>query len=289
MWDVIVVGAGVVGATIAKAAVDQGRGCLLLDDGREGAGTPPSGGHLKPSWFGGMKKAEYEPAMELLGRTWGLHEQLFAVRDPLAGVTLTHATVYRVDTDLVLEYPRTVARVTAVGQLNNYPQVRYRTQADDGSFAEHDARCRLLVVATGAWAAELVPGLRVKAKAGVSFRFRTALAEPFVQPWAPYRQVVAHQQTADLAWVGDGTAVLADNWDAARTAGCRERCRKALGLGPAAAPVVTARGCRPYCDDVPGADPCLLKRLGPRAWLATGAGKSGTIAAGWAAGKVLAG
>src|SRR6266403_1777366 len=80
--DVIVVGAGIIGATVSKALADQGRDVLTLDDGRPLSGTGPSGGHLKSSWFGGMEKEEWEPAMELLNETWGLIEEEFLLLDP---------------------------------------------------------------------------------------------------------------------------------------------------------------------------------------------------------------
>lgn len=301
MWDAVVVGGGIVGATVASALELEGCQVLLLDDGRTGSGTVPSGGHLKPSWFGGLPKAEYEPAMELLDRCWTLHSEEFAVREPLLGSTLTHTTVYRVDTDQVVNRPKTLGRVTALHKLDNYPLVCYRTctDSDEGGveddgfgssngsqFEDHEVRCKLLVVATGAWAAQLVEGVQVQAKAGVSFRMPGTLAAPFVQPWAPYRQVVAHQQGDKEIWVGDGTAVLAENWSTERTTSCLTRCVGALGLNKGTQPLRTLQGNRPYCK-TEGKDPCLLKRLGKRAWLATGAGKSGTIAAGWAARRII--
>jgi glycine/D-amino acid oxidase-like deaminating enzyme len=83
MKDVIVVGAGIVGATVAKAFQAAGQDVLLIDSREPMAGTRPSGGHLKPSWLGGMKKAEYEPAMKLLDDIWGLEEAEFTIRPSL--------------------------------------------------------------------------------------------------------------------------------------------------------------------------------------------------------------
>lgn len=277
MIDAVVVGAGIVGSTIAKALDVQGRQVMVLDDRRAMSGTRPSGGHLKPSWLGGMKRVEYEPAMELLDRAWGLIEEQFAVYP--SGIT---TTVYRVDTDAVMDYraEQVNARVQAVSQLHNYPVVHL----DNGE----DVRCRLLVVAAGVWCAALLPELDIQRKQGVSFRLAGQVSKPFIRPWAPYKQVVAHQQGPDEIWVGDGTAILEKNWDGYRTEECLERCCTVLskhGLLTGTEPSRTIVGLRPYCKT--GSSPCLLQQLGPRSWVATGAGKLGTIAAGWAAKCIL--
>lgn len=269
MRDVIVIGCGIIGATVGLALKKQGRDVLILDDKRPLAGTGPSGGHLKPSWFSGMKKTEYEPAMELLDDVWGLKTEEFVLRP-----TPLTTTVYRVDTDQVLATEHQVATVTALEQLNNYPLVRW-----DGG----EDRTRLLVVAAGVWCSELLKGLDITSKQGVSFRFTGQLKQPFIAPWAPYKQVVAHQQTADQIWVGDGSAILPENWTEERTQQCQDRCRSMLGLKFSY--LNATMGLRPYCKT--GNDPCLLKQIGPRCWVATGAGKSGTIGAGWAARRIL--
>lgn len=270
MRDVIVIGCGIVGATVAKVLTKQGRNVLVLDDGRPMSGTAPSGGHLKPSWFGGMKKEQSEPAMELLSETWGMTEEEFTVL-PDGSKT----TVYRVDTDQVVKYPRMKTTVTGIKFLNNYPIVQ---------FTEAEERTKLLIVAAGAWCGELLPEISVQARQGVSFRLKGKLQQPIIQQWAPYKQIVAHQQAADEIWVGDGSALLPANWTEERTRQCLGRCREALHLG-SLQPTKTLIGWRPYCKTE--ADPCLLRKLFPRVWVATGAGKMGTIAAGWVAGRIL--
>ena len=269
MRDVIVIGCGIIGATVGLVLRKQGRDVLILDDGRPMGGTAPSGGHLKPSWFSGMKKEAYEPAMQLLDDVWGLKTEEFVLRP-----TPLTTTVYRVDTDQVLQTERTVVSVTGLEHLQNYPLVKF-----DGG----EERTRLLVVAAGAWCGELLEGLEVKAKQGVSFRFSGKLKQPFIQPWAPYKQIVTHQQTESTVWVGDGSAILPENWTEERTAACLVRCQKSLGLGFKKLTATT--GLRPYCNS--GKDPCLLKQITSRVWVATGAGKSGTIGAGWAARRIL--
>lgn len=280
MQDVIVVGAGIIGSTIASALRNQGRSVTVLDANKPLAGTPPSGGHLKPSWFGGMKKVDYEPAMELLDKTWGLVEEEFIIRP-----SKLKATIWRVDTDKVVKSERTLAAVTGIDLLDtNAPKVTTTTE---------DFRCRLLIVAAGVWCQELLPEIlppkSLIAKQGISFRYQGNLANPFIKPWAPYKQIVAHQQTANEIWIGEGSAILSANWDARRSSTCQERCISSLArLYPSMAlkqPTRAIEGLRPYYAS--GADPCLCKQVGKAAWVVTGAGKLGTIAAGWAARRIL--
>ncbi len=274
MTDVIVIGGGIIGATVAEYFSRKSRGVMLLDDGRPMSGTGPSGGHLKPGWFGGMKKAEYTPAMELLDECWGLKEEQF-----LTYPTEKFTTVYRVDTDKVLAWSTFASvkeTVTGIDKLHNYPIVRTSTGREE--------QCRLLVVAAGAWAHQLVEVGDLRAKQGVSFRLKGVLKDPLIKPWAPYKQVTAHQQTSDTIWCGDGSALLPPNWTNARTDECLIRCRVAVGEKPL---ISINTGWRPYCTPAKATDPCLLRKLGPRAWLATGAGKSGTIAAGWVLRRLL--
>lgn len=270
MRDAIVIGCGIIGATVSEVLKRKGLDVLTLDDGRPMSGTAPSGGHLKPSWFGGMPKESYIPAMETLDAVWGLKSEDFKIR-PIGKKT----TVYRVDTDKVIVYPRHVAKVTAITQLGNYPRVTF-----DGE----EELCRLLIVATGVWGAELLTSCEITSKQGVSFRIPFKLSEPFIKPWAPYKQVVAHQQSTTEIWVGDGSAIIPQNWGSGRTDECLLRCQKAIGK--IVQPLRVIEGLRAYVK-VDRSAPCLFKRLGPRAYLATGAGKSGTIAAGWVANEVL--
>lgn len=272
MRDTIVIGAGIIGATVTAALRKRGLDVLNLDDGRPLSGTAPSGGHLRPSWFGGMGKEQYEPAMQLLDETWRLKEETLSLW-PLGN----KVTVYRVDTDQVIRSERTQGRVTGVRCLQNFPIVTW----DSG-----EERCRLLVVSAGAWCHELLSEIKTTAKQGVSFRIQGTLEQPLIRPWAPYKQVVCHQQGEHEIWAGDGSAILPQNWTVKRTQECYGRCLDALGINKDSTSFRALTGLRPYADK-PKEEPCLLKQLGPRAWVATGAGKMGTIAAGFVACKLL--
>jgi hypothetical protein len=124
----------------------------------------------------------------------------------------------------------------------------------------------------------------LQAKQGVSFRF-SGTVDPFIQPWSPYKQLVAHQQGPNEIWVGDGTAILQKNWDKKdRLKECMERCRKAIGQ-KGTMPIKAIMGIRPYAQG--SKLPYLFERLGKHTWLATGAGKMGTICAGDAARRII--
>lgn len=269
--DCIVVGCGIIGATIALALRAQGREVTIFDANKLKAGTTPSGGHLKPSWFGGMSKQDYEPAMELLDNVWGLKEEQFKIW-PVGSTT-----VFRVDTDVVKKTQYTAASVTNINLQAAVPMVTLSTGEAH--------KCRLLIVATGVWAAGFFPEIKITAKQGVSFRFNGTLLRPFIKPWAPFKQVVAHQQASNEIWVGDGSAILESNWTTERTAQCQTRCKSTLGKVASALPSQTLVGLRPYVES--GKDPCLFKQVSPRCFVVTGAGKSGTIAAGWSARKII--
>lgn len=272
-YDVIVIGAGIIGATIFRRLTLQGRKGLLLDDNRSDAGTKPSGGHLKPSWFGDMKKTDYEPAMKTLDDIWGLHQSDF-----LVWPTKISTTVYRVDTDQVVNARKTVGTVTDLHNLFSSPVVTYDTMLKKEIKVSTD----LLIIAAGVWCSKFFPGIQITPKRGVSFRYTGKLKHEFIKPWAPFKQIVAHQQDVNEIWVGDGSAILDKNWTKERTEQCNKRCFDALGKSGNL--LHTSTGLRPYCDS--GKDPCLLKQMNKNVWVVTGAGKSGTIAAGWAANRL---
>lgn len=276
MIDVVVIGAGIIGATVAQAMRKEGREVLLLDNETSHAGTRASGGHLKPSWFSGMKKEQYEPAMELLSDVWGMTEEPFLVKH-----TGLSTSVFRVDTDKVTKVEKELSAVHNIGHWDNYPAVYHDINGTT------ETRCRLLVIAAGVWCNELLlpqDQFKIDSKQGVSFRLQGKIKQAFINPWAPYKQIVAHQQSENEIWIGDGSAILSTNWTEERTAQCRERC---LNQAPGCKVKRTIMGYRPYCRAANVGDPCYLKKIRPRVWVATGAGKSGTIAAGWVARQIL--
>lgn len=321
VYDAIVVGCGIMGSTVTKALRARKLNVLALDSHEDKAGTPASGGHMKLEWSG-MDTAEFINALALLSDVWGVWRDHYTTQ-PLGEATdiLRTTTVHRVDIDAVVKYRQDNCAIGYVHELlnlhTNKPAVRYAHTRLDGTGLEvppwnsiwsHKAECRLLVLCTGVWANSCLHGIRppeldtLQAKQGISFRWEGKLREGgFIQPWAPYKQIVGHQQSLtspsmpkarNTIWVGDGTAILENNWTKDRNSECLVRCREALTLKVEAMehnPFRHNIGLRPYVK-LPKADgkaPCLFRKLAPAVWLATGAGKNGTIAAGWVTNKLL--
>ena len=140
-------------------------------------------------------------------------------------------------------------------------------------------RARHVIVAAGVWTQRLLPAYEQRAQRGVAFLApNTTLAQRTIQPWAPYRQLVAFNR-GDGAWVSDGTSILDKNWTDDHVSRALGRCSPYLGSAVAR----PLQGIRPYS---PGHKPCLLEQVQPGLWVASGGAKNGTLAAGWCASQL---
>jgi glycine/D-amino acid oxidase-like deaminating enzyme len=278
--DVIVIGAGIIGATITRALRNAGRYVTLIDDRRPNSGTYASGGHVNPDWVK-MSSDDKTAALTLLDETWGLIKEEYLLEKEGGS---SRVTMYRVDTDKVLEETILPGTVTSIGQQDTYYPIIWYTCG----FPSMPHRCKDLIVCAGIWCDQLIPDLELIPKQGISFRFNGTLDTPFIKPWAPYKQIIAHQQSEGQIWAGDGTAILPVNWTTQRSIKCRDRCHEAVKRHDPFSYVASNRiGIRPYTKAKLGKDPCLYKQIGPHAWVVTGGGKSSTIAAGWATRRLL--
>lgn len=279
-FDTLIVGGGLFGKITADALKAQGQRVIIIDESHEHAGSKPAACLMKPSWFSSLGHDVYEPSLKLLDELYGVQDLQFAV-----GKTVP-ATVHWVD-------PAKILTVT--------DRHRFLSAFHDGQFwmcdiehlSPHFAAkrstfmARNLIVAAGIWTNEVlekikgvqyrVPGL--KAQYGVSFYTPGQIAKPFIQPWAPYRQLVAFNIQPDTVWVGDGTAL--SELSAERVEQCRERCFEALPSEPEVH--VQRIGARPY---VKGVKPALLEDLERGLYVLTGGAKNGTLAAGYCAAKL---
>jgi glycine/D-amino acid oxidase-like deaminating enzyme len=155
---------------------------------------------------------------------------------------------------------------------------------------------RVIVVAAGVWTSHIlpVPGLVGKMGAAV-LHPNVQIQEPFIRPWAPYKQLVAFNLGDDM-WVGDGSAIKPENWTPERQAKTVARCSVTGGLDIHGATVDTdvleeskrvLVGTRPYVPKKHlNGRPCYLEEREPGLWVATGGAKNGTIAAGWCAHEI---
>jgi len=276
MHDAIVIGSGLFGRIIAKALRADGRDVLILNREEVMAGSKPAACLMKPSWFSGMGKDVYEPSLKLLDDLYGIRDVQFTLRPKLA-----KATVHWIPPAEILHGPYTVANVTSIQDNVVF--------TGDGAALE----ARLIVVAAGIWTEDLLPQYDQIPQKGVAFLWGGLhLDEPFVKPWAPYRQLVGFNR-GDGIWASDGTAIQWKNWTQTREEQALARCQDALEEGTARHGTVAEfesiferrpprklTGIRPYAK---GHKPCLLEEVRPGLWVASGGAKNGTVAAGYCA------
>lgn len=287
-FDTIIVGGGLFGQIIADALKAEGRSVYILDEAHEHAGSKPAACLMKPSWFSSLGPEVYEPSLKLLDELYGVHDLKFHV-----GKTVP-ATVHWCD-------PRKILR--GENKLN-----RFLSASHDGQFwhceVEHLSKeysrqfstlsSKNLIIAAGIWSNEVlekVQGMDYRVKGlrpqyGVAFVYDGKLDKPFIQPWAPYRQLVGFNRAENEVWTGDGTALKELTEE--RIDESEARCWKAVKGGLSVAAGDSAYPCkligaRPYVSKV---KPALLEDLERGLFVVTGGAKNGTLAAGYCAHKI---
>lgn len=272
--DVIVVGSGLFGSVIAAQLRSEGRKVTVIDAAKPDAGSKPAACLMRPSWFSSMGKDKFEPSLALLDRLYGVQDIKFKVGP-------ASATVHWCNPKSILQQADIYGTATTIKPgLNKQFMVGYEPV---GSTAVAYASAGLVVVAAGIWSAQLLPIQGLKGQAGMALLFPDqAVNVPYIQPWAPYRQLVAFNR-GDGLWVGDGSAIRAENWNAEREQQVMLRCQKATcNVGHPDKGMKKLFGIRPYTDH----KPCFLEEITPGLWAATGGAKNGTIAAGWCADQI---
>lgn len=271
MTDAIVIGAGLFGSVIAAQLRSQGRSVTIIDNQEPAAGSRPAACLMKPSWFSSMGADVTRPSLELLDRLYGVHDIKFSVGK------VAPVTVHWCNPAKILSEKFVNGTVYSIVNDNVY----YRPAGGSGLC---EISAPLIVVAAGIWSTTLVPiegGL--KGQAGMALLFtEQAVDKPFIQPWAPYRQLVAFNR-GDGLWVGDGSAINHENWTKQREQDILYRCQKATAnVGHPEKGMKKLFGIRPYTKE----KPCYLKELYSGLWVATGGAKNGTISAGWCAHEI---
>lgn len=275
--DAIVVGSGLFGQVIRKHLISLGMQVHMMDADAPNPGSKPSASLMKPSWFRGMGARYTDPALELLDRHYGVHDLSFRVGPArLSGVKwcdpwrITAPGAERALVQSVGQGFVQVGGTSGLGWQHTKPR-------------RHEAK--LIIVAAGVWTSQLlpVPGLEGKMGAACLFPHRQ-IDEPFISPWAPYKQLVAFNLNEHV-WVGDGSAIKPSNWTPKRRDKTVERCAQAVGLDRSGMRVL--EGNRPYVPKQHlNGRPCYLEEREPGLWIATGGAKNGTIAAGWCAHEI---
>lgn len=272
MVDVIVVGGGIFGRTISKYLHMQGYEVNCVDAVKPNAGSWPSACLMKPSWFAGLGKDVYEPALAALDVTWGLEDLDFTVGFGTKRGLWTEkvhwvdrAKVFAAEEQPWMEFGE-VLKVHEDGRV---------TMRQGNEIQEREAR--FIIVAAGVWSKELVevPGLH--AQFGAACFWNGQIERNFIMPWAPYRQLVAFNISEQRTWAGDGSAIVAHRWSPECEDKIVARCQRALDAQ--GVPEVRV-GMRPY---IRGIKHALLQRRSPKVWVATGGAKNGTLGAGYCA------
>lgn len=272
-YDVIVVGAGLFGSVIAAKLRAEGAHVATIDDRRPNAGSKPAACLMKPSWFSGLGKDVSEPSLKTLDALYGVQDITFALKPgPLS------ATVHWVPPAKILQVPDVVAKVDQIIDRGSFLTIQVLNQTFPFGTLSNTFTAHRVVLATGVWAHELTPQFRLEGRAGAAYLFDGEIDPPFINPWAPYRQLVAFNREPGKTWVGDGSAIKAANWNRDRDQQTLSRCAKALGRPESASQLF---GIRPYSPT----KPALLSEAGAsgKLWVANGGAKNGTIAAGWCA------
>lgn len=278
--DVVVVGGGLFGSVIAARLHAHGMDVEVVDRGEKMAGSTPSASLMKPSWLNSMRREDVDAGFAVLDDLYGVSDLTFKVGP------IRVDTVRWCDPRKIMTRPYTRDDVVEI-----WPGREHIVRLRGG----RDIDTRHVVIAAGVWSNQLisgrwtggqVSGLEGKAGAAVLLRGEQ-IEQPFISPWAPYKQLIAFNLGSDL-WVGDGSAIKAANWTLARCNQTTERCLRAVPEQSARAAqerrLEVLQGLRPY---VPkkylNGDPCFLDKVERNIWVATGGAKNGTIAAGWAA------
>jgi hypothetical protein len=271
---VLVVGAGLFGSIIAATIRRHGHEVVVLADQRDGMGSVPAACLMKPEWASSMGK-DYGHAIELLDHLYGVQTIPFKIK-PSGLMTNCHW----VDPAKVLRPPdRFGTYKDTVWPMCEWPQVaRWEDNQHGRSYMEGYDK---IIFATGNWAWEQMANadaLSLQSKGGWGFLFEGQLDQPFIQVWAPYKQIVAFNRDPDHIWIGDGSALLPMSMTEERMQASLNRCAAALAADPGRAEVLY--GYRPYMKGLK--EPAYIREI-TNGWIVTGGAKNGTLGAAWAA------
>lgn len=266
---VAILGAGLFGSIIAKELMKRGHEITCFDNLRKEAGSDPAACLMKPSWFTSMKKEQLAASRKILSSNYHYQDIRFQA-GPFG------CLVNWVDPRDILIKDQVIQKEIDFVELDGRLHFRDREVIEDMD---------VVIVALGVWCNDVLPTdhavPNLQGRAGVAFRWKGQIEEPFIRPWAPYKQIVAFNIDEKHIWISDGTAMLRENLKPERIQKSLMRCAEAIDRDPDEAEVQI--GIRPY---VKGANPCYLKKLSPHVWVATGGAKNGTIAAGWCASEI---
>ena len=275
----VVVGGGLFGCITAAALRSIGENVVVIDDHRPRRGSDPAACLIKPGWVSSMPKEQFDQSIKLLDDLYGVQDIHFQVNG------LVTSKVFWVDPKSILKKPDVVGTVLGVfGTRTDGWKIQFNADDEDGNSFDNPRTiyAQKVILCCGAWAEELAKGVvSVVGQVGQASSYLGQVATPTIDVWAPYKQLVKFNRTPQHVWVGDGAAIITKNWDAGHISRNEERCDRAAGGLPL---VQRQTGIRPYVKD---AKPCFLKEASPDLWVLTGGAKNGTVAAAWAARRLM--
>lgn len=254
MAKILIVGAGLFGQIAADLATRAGHEVTTIDASLPNRASPAAGCVLKPSWLASIPKPRIETGLQVLEELYGLESIT------LVSTLGLPVPVKRVDPDRILRAPDIAETVTGVG--DGYVRL------------ESGARLQgTVLVAAGVWSQKFIPSMPdIKSLTGASARFKGQLKENRIDVYAPYRQAVAYNINPKQVWFGDGSAILAHNWNSDRLEASRERAEETFGLKKG----VWTVGQRPYVE---GHKAGYFRKLAKRLYVSTGGAKNGVLLA----------
>jgi glycine/D-amino acid oxidase-like deaminating enzyme len=304
---ILIVGAGIFGMVLAKVLKSEGYEIHVADDNREGSGSSAAGCLMKPSWVSELSKEQYSESMSTL-------ESIVNVKDVpfLSSFSFGKFSVNapKLVTDVRFTNPEELlGRVEGIqfhdGEIVRIAQEgnKFTAIMNDPSWGYSGTAFDKVFVCAGVWSRVLVRRFITEnshrlcdltGMTGASVRWSPAeLSSGHMSFYTPYKQAVVFNIARGVVWGGDNCTVSSDKYNEEFKCRTVERCMNlVIAKGShktkdfeSLRQQVTV-GHRPF---VKHALPSLVEEIIPGLWVNTGGAKNGTLAAGWAANKILAG
>lgn len=301
MKDAIIIGCGIVGATIAAKLRKTGlRDVLVIDAKLGNSGTSASAGIVNRGWKGKYSNQEFDESLAILEECWGLRQVDF-VTTSYRTKDVKKTCCHQVNMTKVFKARERcqTAILSDFVPMSNQLHIKYQKDSEDGQVMEDSTR--LLVMAIGANAT--LPDGSVTTKVGVYLKTKAKLYDgDRLHNWAPYRHGIVTSWCDDMVYMTRGSTIPTARFNSDR--GVLETSNimgMLTGLSPQ--PVLDLTQA---IDGIPGLIP-MIAGIGNRAYVkgrplggeiisssynkmlsyvVTGGGKMGSILAGHAAERI---
>lgn len=271
---IYIIGAGLFGSIASQLLEKRGHQTCLIDDNRPGAGSQVAACLIRPSWISGLPKQMREKGMEVLHELFEVHTIPFSIRPSGKKVN-----VWWVDPKKILLKPSIKGTVTQISK-NKICGNKNGTKFDIPLDEETNSK---ILVAAGIWSNKLldfdIPEIRPLA--GIVSRY-VGQGDPFIDVWAPYKQIVGFNIEPKTYWCSDGSAILKKNWTSERVMQSLARCHKAIPKEIQSEQKFQV-GYRPYMKGYRG----FFDKLSDTIYCSSNGAKNGTLVAAYQAWQFL--